>query len=91
MVIFATPITSYIIQGVEFCSKCMYLLCISMNENLPMLLYFLIIPLYLCDLYVPSFHMLLIVQVGMSNVGFLMGCYPGLALATAMPGGKRIG
>ena len=24
-------------------------------------------------------------------MGFLAGCYPGLALATAMPGGKRVG
>ena len=29
-----------------------------------------------------------IVQVGMSDVDFLVGCYPGLALATAMPGGN---
>ena len=24
-------------------------------------------------------------------MGFLAGCYPGLALATAVPGGKRVG
>ena len=40
----------------------MYLLCISLHENLPKSLYFSILPLYLCDLYAPSLHMLLVLQ-----------------------------
>ena len=33
----------------------------------------------------------IVIQVVKSNVGFLAGCYPGLALATAVPWGKCIG
>ena len=41
----------------------MYLLCISLHENLPNLLNFWMLPLYLCDLYTPSLHMLLVSHI----------------------------